>query len=175
LWYMYPTLQLPAINDGWYDAWLPIDQYTVAYWHYHQPEFAWAIRRSEEVGRSGVTGDFYDQRYRLFLFGEKFPDKIPAPVFSSTNFPVLGISILRQGSELPVNREMFLTFHYGPFLGHGHYDKMGITLFANGQPLAVRLSDFSAASPRTTRLPPMKKTSRAPRTRTFSPSLISRN
>ena len=24
-----------------------------------------------------------------------------------------------------------MTFHYGPFLGHGHRDKMGITLFAN--------------------------------------------
>jgi Alginate lyase/Heparinase II/III-like protein len=147
LWYMYPTLQLPAINDGWYDAWLPIDQYTVAYWHYRKPEFAWAIHRSEEVGRSGVTGDFYDQRYRLFLFGEKMPDNIPAPVFTSTNFPVLGISILRQGSELPVNREMFLTLHYGPFLGHGHYDKMGVTLFANGQPLAPGLGTPGYGSP----------------------------
>lgn len=147
LWYMYPTLQLPAINDGWYNAWLPEDQYTVAYWHYHKPEFAWAIRRSTEIGHSGVTGDFYDQRYRLFLFGEKMPDNIPAPVFTSTNFPVLGIAILRQGSELPINREMFMTFHYGPFLGHGHYDKMGVTLFANGQPLAPGLGTPGYGSP----------------------------
>jgi hypothetical protein len=145
--YMYPTLQLPAINDGWYDAWLPEDQYAVARWHYHKPEFAWAIRRSEEVGRSGVTGDFYDQRYRLFLFGEKMPDSIPAPVFTSTNFPVLGISILRQGSDVPIDREMFLTFHYGKFSGHGHYDKMGITLFGNGQPLAAGLGTPGYGSP----------------------------
>lgn len=145
--YMYPTLQLPAINDGWYDAFLPGDQYTVAYWHYHQPEFAWAVRRSQEVGRSGVTGDFYDQRYRMFLFGEKLPDAIPAPSFTSTNFPVLGITILRQGSGVPVNREMFLTFHYGPFLAHGHNDKMGITLFANGQPLAPGLGTPGYGSP----------------------------
>lgn len=147
LHYMYPTLQLPAINDGWYDAYLPEDQYTVAYWHYHKPDFAWAIHRSEEVGRSGVTGDFYDQRYRLFLFGEKLPDHIPAPIFTSTNFPNLGITILRQGSQIPADREMFLTFHYGPFLGHGHYDKMGITLFANGHPLAPGLGTPGYGSP----------------------------
>lgn len=145
--YMYPTLQLPAINDGWYDAWLPEDQYTVAYRHYHRPEFAWAIQRSEQVGRSGVTGDFYDQRYRLFLFGEKMPDNVPAPVFTSTNFPGLGIAILRQGSDVPINREMFLTFHYGQFSGHGHYDKMGVTLFANGAPLAPGLGTPGYGSP----------------------------
>ena len=148
--YMYPTLQLPAINDGWYDAWLPEDQYTVAYWHYHKPEFAWAIQRSEEVGRSGVTGDFYDQRYRLFLFGENLPDhvdSISAPLLTSTNFPRLGIAILRQGSDVPINREMFMTFHYGQFSGHGHYDKMGVTLFANGQPLAPGLGTPAYGSP----------------------------
>ena len=145
--YMYPTLQLPAINDGWYNAFLPEDQYTVAYWHYHQPEFAWAVRRSEEVGRTGVTGDFYDQRYRLFLFGEELPDPVSAPGFTSTNFPVLGISILRQGSDVPMDREMFLTFHYGRFLGHGHYDKMGITLFGDGQPLAPGLGTPGYGSP----------------------------
>lgn len=145
--YMYPTLQLPAINDGWYDAFLPEDQYAVAWWHYRRPEFAWAIQRSEAVGRSGVTGDFYDQRYRLFLFGEKMPDSIPAPVFTSTNFPGLGIAILRQGSDVPINREMFLTFHYGKFSGHGHYDKMGITLFGNGQPLAPGLGTPGYGSP----------------------------
>jgi hypothetical protein len=145
--YMYPTLQLPAINDGWYDAWLPEDQYAVAYWHYRRPEFAWAVHRDEQVGRSGVEGDFYDQRYRLFLFGEKMPDDVPAPVFSSTNFPGLGIAILRQGSDLPIDREMFLTFHYGQFSGHGHYDKMGVTLFANGQPLAPGLGTPGYGSP----------------------------
>jgi len=147
LHYMYPTLQLPAINDGWYDAFLPEDQYAVAYSHYHRPEFAWALQRSEQVGRSGVTGDFYDQRYRLFLFGEKLPDLIPAPYLSSTNFPGLGIAILRQGSDVPREREIFLTFHYGAFLGHGHHDKMGITLFANGRPLAPGLGTPGYGSP----------------------------
>jgi len=145
--YMYPTFQLPAINDGWYDAYLPGDQYAVASWHYHKPEFAWAVSRTEELGHSGVRGEFYDQRYRLFLFGDKRPDSIPAPVFTSTNFPVLGISILRQGSDLPVDQEMFMTFHYGAFRGHGHFDKMGVTLFANGQPVAAGLGTPGYGSP----------------------------
>jgi hypothetical protein len=145
--YMYPTLQLPAINDGWYDAYLPGDQYTVAYRHYRKPEFAWAIRQSEAAGRANDTGTFCDQRYRQFLFGETLPDSIPAPVFKSTNFPVLGIAILRQGSDTPPDREMFLTFHYGPFLGHGHYDKMGATLFACGRPMAPGLGTPGYGSP----------------------------
>jgi len=145
--YTYPTMQLPAINDGWYRAFLPEDQYVMTYWHYRKPEFAWAVRRSEEAGRSGVTGDLYDQRYRLFLWGEKLPESIPGPIFKSTNFPVLGISILRQGSDLPVDHEMSLTFHHGPFLGHGHYDKMGITLFANGRPIAPGLGTPGYGSP----------------------------
>ena len=145
--YMYPTLQLPAINDGWYNAFLPQDQYVVAWWHYHKPEFAWAIQRSEEAGRTGVTGDFYDQRYRLFLFGKKLPDSIPVPVLTSTNFPGLGIAILRQGSDVPSQREIFLTFHYGKFSGHGHYDKMGVTLFGNGRPLAPGLGTPGYGSP----------------------------
>lgn len=145
--YMYPTLQLPAINDGWYDAYLPEDQYAVAWWHYHKPEFAWAVHRSEEAGRSGVTGDFYDQRYRLFLFGGQMSNSIPAPVFRSTDFPGLGIAILRQGSDAPVSRELFVTFHYGQFSGHGHYDKMGVTFFANGQPLAPGLGTPGYGSP----------------------------
>jgi hypothetical protein len=74
-------------------------------------------------------------------------EKTDVPVFTSTNFPVLGIAILRQGSEIPENQEMFLTFHYGAMLGHGQYDKMGVTLFANGQPIAAGLGTPGYGSP----------------------------
>jgi hypothetical protein len=130
--YAYPNLRLAEINDGWFDAWLPRDQYTVAYYRYHAPEFAWVIRELQREGHSGNPGEFMDRHDRYLLYGEKLPPAIPKPVFGSTNFPVLGISILRQGSDVPVNKEMMMTFHYGPFLNHGHYDKMGVTLFANG-------------------------------------------
>jgi hypothetical protein len=42
---------------------------------------------------------------------------------------------------------MFLTFHYGKFSGHGHYDKMGVTLFGNGRPLAPGLGTPGYGSP----------------------------
>lgn len=154
--YAYPNLRLAAVNDGWFDAWLPRDQYTLAYHRYHRPEFAWAIRKLKTEGKSGNPGEFIDRHNRYLLYDEDLPAKIPRPVFGSTSFPGFGIAILRQGSNLPEEREMMLTFHYGPFLGHGHYDKMGITLFANGHMVApdygttgygIALSGFLQSAP----------------------------
>ena len=154
--YAYPNLRLAAINDGWFNAWLPRDQYTLAYHRYHRPEFAWVIQQLKQEGKSGNPGEFIDRQNRYLLYDEKLPAKISQPVFGSTNFPAFGLSILRQGSNLPKDQEMMLTFHYGPFLGHGHYDKMGITLFANGSMLApdygtsgygIALSGFLQSAP----------------------------
>ena len=156
LHFAYPNLRLAAINDGWFDAWLPQDQYTLAYHRYHLPEFAWAIQNLKRIGKSGNSGEFMDRNYRYLLYGEKLPAEIPKPIFASTNFPVLGIAVLRQGSDLPADKEMMMTLHYGPFLGHGHYDKMGVTLFAHGQALAaaygtsgygIALSHFLQSAP----------------------------
>jgi hypothetical protein len=137
LWYAYPNTRLAAINDGWYDSYLPQDQYTVGYYRYRLPEFAWAAEtarqiRKEEKSAWGIVG----ADYRNVLYGEVFPAKPAKPVFSSLDFPVLGIAILRQGSNLPADKEMMMTFDYGPFLGHGHPDKMNITLFAGGKIVA---------------------------------------
>ena len=64
-----------------------------------------------------------------FLFGKELrTERHDAPmVFPSTNFPVLGIAVLRSASG------SMMTFDYGPFLGHGQYDKLGITFFANNK------------------------------------------
>ncbi|MDR1097573.1 MAG: heparinase II/III family protein [Tannerella sp.] len=131
--YAYPDMRLAAINDGWYDSWLPQDQYTAGYYRYRLPEFAWAARQIRKGGKSGVPGDLLDPHYRNVLYGEELPAKLTAPVFSSVNFPTLGIAVLRQNSNLPADREMMMTFDYGPYLGHGHPDKMGVTLFAGGK------------------------------------------
>jgi len=131
--YAYPNMRLAAINDGWYDSYLPQDQYTMAYYLYRLPEFAWAIEHIRRGGKSGVPGDLFDQHYRNLLYGEALPAKPHNPTFSSTNFPVLGIATLRQGSGIASNKEMMMTFDYGPLLAHGQPDKMGITLFANGK------------------------------------------
>ena len=134
--YAFPNLRLAAINDGWYDAFLPDDRSTVAYYRYRLPEFAWAIKETQRGGRSGVPGNYFDQHYRNLLYGEPLPSQAQKPALASINFPILGIAVLRQGSDLPPNEEMMMTFDYGPFLGHGHPDKMGVTLFARGKLLA---------------------------------------
>ncbi|MCE5205406.1 MAG: heparinase II/III family protein [Porphyromonadaceae bacterium] len=145
--YVYPDMRIAAINDGWFDSFLPQDQYTVGFHYYHLPEFAWAVQSINKRGKSGVPGDILDPHYRNLLYGEKYPGKIKKTTFESINFPVLGIAILRQGSQLPENKEMMMTYDYGPFLSHGHPDKMGITLFAKGKLLVGDYGTTGYGSP----------------------------
>ena len=132
--YMYPNFQLPAINDGWYAAWLPLNLYEVARRRWDDPAFAWALDTGYEVeaqrkalgkSLSGLGGaPLYG-----FLLGPEKPEKPAAPVFASTNFDHFGLCTLR-------NDNAMLTFHYGRFLGHGHPDKLSFTLYANNTLLA---------------------------------------
>jgi hypothetical protein len=150
LHYVYPDMRLAAINDGWFDSYLPQDIYTVGYHYYRLPEFAWAVQQSKKNGKSGMLGDMLDVHYRNMLYGEELPKKINKPKFASIDFPVLGIAVLRQGSQLTECQETMLTFDYGPYLGHGHPDKMGVTLFAKGKLLAADYgtSGYASASSR---------------------------
>jgi hypothetical protein len=131
--FAYPDLRLPAINDGWFEAFVPPDFYELAQRRAPDPRYAWVLSESHRQARppagsvERVSPDFPRAGIYAFLFGETLPDKIAPPVQTSVNFPVLGIAALRS-----TNGAM-LTFDYGPFLGHGQLDKMGITLFAGGQ------------------------------------------
>ncbi len=119
--YMYPNFQLPAINDGWYKSNLPLGEYELAYARYQTPEFAWAL---EEGYRK-----LHSERSKLWavLQGCPLPGDTQQPRLASIDYPGLGIAVLRSTSGA------MMTFDYGPFLGHGQLDKMGVTLFANGQ------------------------------------------
>lgn len=123
--YMYPDFRLPAINDGWFKAFLPLYQYELAYARYGDAKLGWVL--SEGYSRRNL-----DRRgLWTFLHGRSLDGEFSTPELGSTNFPVLGIAVLR--SE---NGSM-LTFDYGPYLGHGQPDKMGITLFANDRLLVA--------------------------------------
>jgi oligo-alginate lyase len=128
--YAYPDLRLPAINDGWFQAFVPADFYELAWYRTQDPHFAWVLEngyRSDMVPAGVVTvGAHVTRRDGLyaFLFGRDIPTQSTPPPAGSVNFPVLGICALRSPDGA------MLTFHYGPFLGHGHRDKMSITLFA---------------------------------------------
>jgi hypothetical protein len=139
LQYAYPDLRLAAINDGWFQSFVPADCYELAYHRTQDPRFAWVLangyrRGAMPAGRVNTdTRDSLRSGLYAFLFGADIPTKITAPSAASVNFPVLGICMLRS-----TNGAM-LSFDYGPFLGHGQRDKMGITLFANRK---LRLADY---------------------------------
>ena len=123
--YMYPDFRLPAINDGWFNSFLPLSQYELAYARCDDPVLGWALEEGYKARKSERQGLW------ALLQGRSLDDGFPVPEFRSTNFPVLGISVLRSpGGNM-------MTFDYGPFMGHGQPDKMGVTLFANGRLLAA--------------------------------------
>jgi hypothetical protein len=131
LQYAYPDLRLAAINDGWFESFVPADCYELAYQRTRDPRFAWVLangykRGALPAGRVNTdTRDSLRNGLYAFVFGEVIPTNISPPLAASVNFPVLGICLLRS-----TNGAM-MSFDYGPFLGHGQRDKMGITLYAN--------------------------------------------
>jgi len=140
LQYMYPSFQLPAINDGWYVAWLPLNLYEIARLRYSDPVFTWVLaegcKQQARAGASGPTRSLsrlVGPSLYWFLFGDptirSLSKGVKPPRFSSTNFANFGLCTLR-------NDRIMLTFHYGGFLGHGHPDKLSFTLFADGALLA---------------------------------------
>lgn len=136
--YIYPDFRLPAINDGWFNAFLPLWQYELAFARIGDPELGWALKEGYQRRAAGPKGLWTSERGsgpRKGLFallqGKPLEGDLHDGVFHSTDFPVLGIATLRSPSG------NMMTFDYGPFLGHGHLDKMGITLFANGRLLVA--------------------------------------
>jgi hypothetical protein len=131
LQYAYPDLRLAAINDGWFESFVPADCYELAYHRTQDPRFGWVLANGYRPGAlpAGVVSadprDSLRQGLYAFLLGGNIPTKVTPPPATSVNFPVLGICMLRS-----TNGAM-MSFDYGPFLGHGQRDKMGITLFAN--------------------------------------------
>lgn len=130
--YMYPCFRLPAINDGWFDAVLPLDLYEIALRRWNDPAFAWVLKKGYRFGefpinnfqRNGIHR-YSRSSFYAFLFGRDLPGRSGMPIIKSWNFDKLGVCTLRTDSE------MMITFDYGPMLDHGHLDKLGFTLYAN--------------------------------------------
>lgn len=134
LQYMYPSFKLPAINDGWYDSFLPLDLYEIAYRRWNDPAFAWVLKKGYKFSESPLGKDQETNTQRLsrrgfysFLFGRDLPGRLAAPVFASSYFTSLGVCTLRN------NDGSMVTLDCGPFLGHGHLDKLSFTFYANNQ------------------------------------------
>ena len=135
LGYMYPDTRLAAINDGWFDAFLPLDQYELAYLRTGDEQIGWVLKEgyaAQKAKRAGLWA---------FLKGDGVRCECPKPEFLSINYPVLGIATLRSDDQ------SMLTFDYGPYLGHGQPDKMGITLWAHGKLLVADYGTCGYGSP----------------------------
>jgi len=133
--YMYPDLQLPAINDGWFESYIPVEQYELGYYRYGSPEFAWVLHELYTSSIQGRAAGSAEPDYiNTVTYGQTLPETTSPPELKSTNFHNIGICTLRSN---PGHPEIMLTFDYGRMLGHGQRDKMGITLFANDRILAA--------------------------------------
>lgn len=138
--YVYPSFRLPAIHDGWFNSVLPLDLYEVAHRRYGDPGFAWVLKAGYRIGDHPITGFQQENRGEFsrtsliaFLFGRDLPGRTAATVLRGRDFRDLGICTLRGADDLMV------TLDYGPYLDHGHLDKLGFTLFANG---AIAMPDY---------------------------------
>jgi hypothetical protein len=116
---MYPSFRLPAIGDGCFDSFVPLDLYEVAYRRWGNAEFAQALKtgysQPEQISRSG----FY-----AFLFGRDLPGRLMAPMFRSVNYPNLGICSLRSDMNL------MATISYASNATNSHLGTLGFTLHA---------------------------------------------
>ena len=144
--HLYPDMRIPAINDGWFNSYPPSELYEIAYRQTGDPRFAWVLSRGYPKNLALMEAkqdkrSVRASRYALF-FGEELPDDIAKPSLHSVDFPVLGICALRSPDDTAV-----LTFHHGPFVGHGHPDKMAITLFADGKLWAADYGTQGYGSP----------------------------
>lgn len=141
----YPDGTLPATNDCWYFIGL-IEAcchgvpkapafYEVGYAWHQEPLFAQVLARAYgQVPRESLDA---------LLYGvDEIPDD-PMPALPSVSLPDSGYAILRagpgrQGRETA--ERQYLLLKYGPHGGgHGHPDKLGITLYAHGARLSPDL------------------------------------
>lgn len=130
--YVYPSFEIPAINDGNCGATLPLSLYEIAFRRWAAPTFAWVLKtgygyskrpisRTQTENRAAFTrGSLY-----AFLFGRDLPGRVQKPRIESTDFTGLGVCTLRSDCDT------MLTLNYG------RSDKMAITLYAADRVLAA--------------------------------------
>jgi hypothetical protein len=153
--YMYPNFQLPAINDGWFHSFLPLDIYEIGYERYHDAKLGWAVQQLRKQGNAVRTQSPDVVDIWSVIHHVSVPADVSTPDIVSVDFPVLGIAVLRTRAA-DFQGQAMMTFDYGPFLGHGQADKMGFTWYTGGKLL---VADYGTPSYGSTILPYYKGTS----------------
>ncbi len=136
----FPDFRLPATNDCWYFSSLlsdvchgvpPADAfYEVAYGWYNEPVYAGILERNY-AGRPRTAVE-------SLLYGEELPDTGGEFVTESAVLKPSGVAILR--SRDAIEAQSCVLLKYGPHGGgHGHPDKLSISFYAQGLPVATDL------------------------------------
>jgi hypothetical protein len=128
--YAYPDGTSPGINDSGRapvgSGWTAM-AFDYAYLRYRDPNYAHTINKTQRQLHQSPACYFPTQIYRTL-------PEVPVKGQRSLVFDKLGYAILR-GTD--AGGETFLLMDYGPHGGvHGHYDKLNLILFADGDELA---------------------------------------
>lgn len=135
--FMYPNLELPALNDGFLSQSMPFEQYEVAWARYRDPRFAWLLKQRRRTDVKRPRGSQTPSAIWTLIHGDPLPRHVEAPPLESVDFSNIGTCVLRNSSSLPQAEQVMVTFDYGRMLSHGQLDKMGVTLFGAGRILAA--------------------------------------
>ncbi len=136
----FPDFRLPATNDCWFFSSLLSDVchgvppsesfYEVAYGWYRESVFARVLEQNYS-GRPRTA-------LEALLYGEVLPESGGGLIAGSTVLKPSGMAILRSGKAL--DRQSCVLLKYGPHGGgHGHPDKLSISFYVRGSPVATDL------------------------------------
>ncbi|MBI2841868.1 MAG: heparinase II/III family protein [Armatimonadetes bacterium] len=132
----YPSFELPAIDDGRYDAVMPLSLYEVAFRRWQDPVFAWVLKTGYRFAKRPMNKKQSEMGYRFsrsslyaFLFGRDLPVRVLEPRVESKFLASPGICVLRSDSGT------LLTMDCGPARDQRHLAALGITLYGGNRQL----------------------------------------
>ncbi|HNZ22398.1 MAG TPA: heparinase II/III family protein [Polyangiaceae bacterium] len=128
-----PDWTLPPFNDSGSADLISNDRFFEMAWQVYQDPIYLEVLGKRTRGR-----------YALYWGEKDLPQSVTSPL-SSELFPDAGYAVLRSGKGAEAT---YIALDYGPHGGwHGHYDKLGFVLYANGATMAVDPGTQSYAAP----------------------------
>ncbi len=133
---MYPSFELPSIDDGRFGCVLPLHLYEAAYRRWHDPLFAWTLKTGYGFAKHPAAKihllrkeSFERDSLYALLLGRDLPRHSGVRKLHSMVMEDAGVCLLRHGGESGST----VTMDFGSPPNGDHCDQMGITLFAAGR------------------------------------------
>jgi len=132
--FTFPNGTFPSINDSSGGSLGSQHRlYELAYRRWGEPAFAWAAQAGKR------------RSLEAFLWGADELSSAEAPILASKDFSGVGAAVLRVGTG---EQAAYAHLDYGPHGGgHGHPDKLVLTVFALGQEIAPDPGCLAYAAP----------------------------